>query len=480
MFSRRRVLAVGIDAAESSLVLDLIERDELPALRRLRDEGSWTSLRSPAHIGSGAVWPTFYTGTHPDRHGIYGDWSWRPDAMSVVRPRTDRLRPFWQDEDLTMGVLDVPLAPHVGLSRGFEVTEWGAHDRVQGRTAIFPPEIVPAVEEDHPFATGRLEAREHDRVEPAALASGCVEGAALRGKLAERLLERARPDLALVVFSEIHRSAHHLWHTVEPDHALYEDLPAEHPTPGPGLIDVFREVDRQIGRLTDAVGQDAAVVVFSLHGMRPCRGIAMSLLESVLLELGFAQPARRSWRGALATLKRRTPPPLKRLYYRRTPQATRYRLAGPTMLPALDWSETRAFALPTDQHGWVRVNLRGREGEGAVAPEDYESTCEDLRDALVGLSTEDGRPVVRDVVRAHPDGAPPALLPDLIVHWTDAAFDRPLRVSEPAIEAWPTVSERTGQHGFEGFCLARGLDHDPGEPLEASELHRLLRSACGA
>src|SRR5256885_8916367 len=47
------------------------------------------------------------------------------------------------------------------------------------------------------------------------------------------------------------------------------------------------------------------------------------------------------------------------------PSATRY-LARPTMLPAYDWARTRAFSLPTDQHGWIRINLRGRERAGIV------------------------------------------------------------------------------------------------------------------
>jgi predicted AlkP superfamily phosphohydrolase/phosphomutase len=487
MSSRREVLAFWLDAADPRLVLDLIERGELPAFAGLRAEGSWTDVRSPAHIGNGAVYSSFFTGAQPERHGIFGGWAWRPSEMRVAPVRTESLRPFWgslEDPNMTVGVLDVPLAPHVGLASGFELTEWGAHYVMQGHTSISPPDLGNAVEGDHPFASGRVEAvTPDDRMESAALASRCMEGAVCRGELVERLFERGRPDLTLIVFPETHRVAHDLWHTVEPDHPLYADLPANGQSAGPGLVDVYREVDRQIGRLADATGDDTALLVFSLHGMRPSRGVS-SVLAPILSELGFTQPPRRGgWssgavgRSAFATVKRRTPSALKRLYHRRVPRDTRYRLAAPTMLPVLDWSTTRAFALPTDQHGWVRVNLRGREAKGAVAPEDYESTCAELQDALGGLRTEDGRPLVEAVVRADPSGDPPPLLPDLLVHWTDAALDRPVRVSEPAVEAWPLVPDRTGQHRGEGFCLARGLELPPGDPLEAADLSRLLLDA---
>jgi predicted AlkP superfamily phosphohydrolase/phosphomutase len=484
----QRVLAIGVDAAEPRLVRDLIDRGELPALRRLHDEGTWKGVRSPAHIGSGAVWPTFLTGTDAVEHGVYGDFNWLPGEMRLVQPLTNRLRPFWgpfEQEGLTVGVLDVEFAPHVGLSRGFEVTEWAAHYSMQGRTAVSPPEIRPAVKRNHPFVSGRFEPGGDDRVDLSLLAAGCVEGAALRGELAEQLIERTRPDLAVVVFVEAHRAAEDLWHTVEPDHPLYDDLSPAESAAAHSLVEVYRAIDSQIGRLADAMGEDATVVVFSLHGVRPARGLP-TLLGPALRELGFARPAGRGGRspsdlgrGALAAVKRRTPSALKRLYHRRVPRDTRYRVAAQTMLPPLDWSTTRAFALPTDQHGWVRVNLRGREAEGAVAPEDYERTCDELIAALGELRTEDGRRIADDVIRPDAGGPPPALLPDVIVHWSDAAFDRPARLDDPAIEAWPIGPQSTGQHDFEGFCLARGLELPPGDSVEASQLHRLLRSACG-
>src|SRR6266566_8233515 len=77
-----RLLAIGIDAAEGSFVRRLIEEGELPALSSLLGDhrSRWLSVRSPAHIGSGAVWPTFMTGDEASSHGIYSEWSWCPDT----------------------------------------------------------------------------------------------------------------------------------------------------------------------------------------------------------------------------------------------------------------------------------------------------------------------------------------------------------------------------------------------------------------
>lgn len=146
-------------------------------------------------------------------------------------------------------------------------------------------------------------------------------------------------------------------------------------------------------------------MVFALHGMRPAHGFPV-FLNPLLCERGFARLA--SWRSqswtrrglsAFAAIKQHAPAPLKKLYYRVTPSTTAYKLARPTMMPADDWQKTRAFSLPTDQYGWIRINLRGREGEGIVAPQNYEAVCAELIEMLSTLASEDGELLVEDVLR---------------------------------------------------------------------------------
>ena len=124
-FSEARVLAIGLDAAEPTLIRELIEQGEMPALKALLEQGKWLRVESPASVGSGSVWPTFITGEDPSLHGVYGEWCWRPATMSLERYRGDDLIPFWKrlvDNGLTVGILDVPFAPLVGVAEGFEIS----------------------------------------------------------------------------------------------------------------------------------------------------------------------------------------------------------------------------------------------------------------------------------------------------------------------------------------------------------------------
>ncbi len=253
------VIAVGLDAAEPLLIRQMIEQGEMPTLKSLLQEGQWLNVKSPSDIGSGAVWPTFITGDWPAKHGIHAEWSWQPDTMGLQRYSGSNLQPFWKtlaDQGFRVGILDVPFAPQVNLKEGFEIVEWGAHDFLEGVLRTAPDSITDFVDGDfppHPFSLDRLDTGgPDDKPGLERLTKGCLEGAKLRGTLARRLLAMTDPNLAIIVFTEIHHSAHYLWHTVSPDDALYKQHLSNHSESiKPGIKDIYSEIDTRSGLALD-------------------------------------------------------------------------------------------------------------------------------------------------------------------------------------------------------------------------------------
>src|SRR5205085_620688 len=171
-----------------------------------------------------------------------------------------------------------------------------------------------------------------------------LTGIRRRGALARSLIAARRPDLALVVFTEVHEAGHMLWHTAEPSSTVYGDLGSPGAPPVGGIDALLREVDVEIGRLVDAAGPGAAVVGFARGGGRPTAG--------------------------------------------------------------------------------------GRERDGRVAGGEQDGVRGGLAGELVGSRTAEGRPLVSRAVRGATRDAPPQLPPDLVLHWTEAAYDRPVRVAD--------------------------------------------------
>lgn len=486
--NQMRVLAIGIDAAEPEFIRRLVAQNQLPALQALLKHGSLMRVESPARIGSGSVWPTFITGEDPARHGVYGQWSWQPETMTVKHYHGRHMKPFWKavaEEGIHSGVFDVPFAPLVGLRDGFEISEWGAHDCLEGRMQAGPAQIAELVAEHprHPLSLDRLDAAgadDYDNLKK--LGAGCHEGVRLRGALARRLIDEIRPRLSLIVFPEIHHAAHYLWHTVASEHEIYDGL-ADARLTSTTLSQLYHEVDRQIGELVEAVDEDTSVLVFSLHGMRPARGIP-AFLTRLLCESGFARFADwsgQSWneraRTVMASVKRSMPKVLKDLYYKTMSHATTQRLAQPTMLPAYDWSNTRAFSLPSDQHGWIRINLCEREAKGIVPVAQYANVYSELEDLLRSLRTDDGKPLVREIIRTAPVGEDPRglRLPDLVAHWENEVFASPLRIRGLGGELRAIGTKFSGQHSLEGFCIMRSHNGFPTHnSVLAKDMHKLI------
>jgi len=483
------VVAIGVDAAEASLVRRLIAQGKMPALASLLKEGRWLRVHSPAGIGSGSVWPTFMTGSEPGVHGIYSEWSWQPETMNLTRYDGRSLQPFWKSlarQNISVGILDVPFAHPLGLPQGFEVLEWWAHDATVAGLRVGPKEIVSLVKDSpaHPLSATRFVNTTPDaEVDLEALAKACIEGVRLRSDLARQLIKQTRPRLSLVVFPEIHHAGHLMWHTAERDDSLYADQ-KENGDAGRLLERVYGALDEHIGRLIEVVGDDS-VMIFALHGMRAGRGLP-TFLGPWLCERGFSSLeswGSQSWpkraQSLLAATKRHTPDYIKQRYYKLTPAAATQKLARPFMWPLYDWKTTRAFSLPTDQNGWIRINLAGREAEGIVSAESYDKICRELEKLLLGLITDDGSPLVRDITRTATDseGALRNPLPDLVVHWDDAAFASPLKIKGSKIKSELVGKKLTGQHAANGFCIYRGSCDLTTDEVAASDLGQLMTAS---
>jgi hypothetical protein len=192
------------------------------------------------------------------------------------------------------------------------------------------------------------------------------------------------------------------------------------------LDDVYIAIDAALRRVLDELPEGADLILLSPVGMDVNTSRADMLpdmLRAVLDPASPADAAQGSPRGgSIWRLRAVLPTGLRAKVARALPERAALDLTARLELLRFDWSRTRAFAHPAENQGYVRLNLRGRERDGIVDPVDADALLDEIADGLASFTDLDGRPAVASVERVADHfgrGSRAALLPDLIVRWTD-------------------------------------------------------------
>jgi predicted AlkP superfamily phosphohydrolase/phosphomutase len=472
---------IGLDAADVGFIRS--SGDALPNLHHLLVRDASFVLRSPADLLPGAVWPTFYTAASPGEHGIYHHLQWDAASMRLRRVAGDWLdcEPFWYAlAHLGRRVIavDVPMTFLPRPFGGVEVTNWGSHDQL-GPFACHPRALEGEIRRRfgrHPMGweipVGKSAA------ELARIRDGLVRGARRKGALVRWLLEREPWDFAIAVFGETHRGGHILW-------------PEGEAVPAGALLDVYRAVDEALGEIlaTPAVA-GAATIVFSLHGMGPNTSQehfvpqVMDLVNARFI--GRTREGSRngagSPRGIVRRLRERVPAAIQNRIARLVPVSIRDEVVNRSIVAGHDWARTPGFDLLSDLNGYLRLNVRGRERDGALE-QDGEVLAEYVgwvRDCFASLRISGSRqPIVDSLHFSSEDFPGPRRdhLPDIVVRWGKHAPTA--RIESELIG--PVTAElatgRSGNHRSEGFCVTSIPRAGTRAPADIRDLAPLVRAA---
>jgi predicted AlkP superfamily phosphohydrolase/phosphomutase len=486
-----RVLFIGVDAADKDLILEWSDQGLLPTFRSLLERSAWALTKNPTGLYVGAIWPSFWTGLSPARHGRYCYSQLRTGSYDLysVTPFDTQGEPFWDALGAAgrrVAILDVPKTRLSTSLNGIQIVDWGTHDPELGFHTS-PESLageVAAVVGQHPVGGSCDELVKGGPSSIRELREALVRGADLKSRLAEHFLAQGGWDLFLTVFAESHCAGHQFWSLHDPSHPRHDVDTAR--AVGDPLRDVYVALDAAVGSLLARATPDTAVFVLASHGMGPHYD-ATFLLDRMLHRL-FAKPAvpesRRKTARAAESLWHKLPPSARRLLdpLRR---GVKKKLADAVTRP--ERASLPCFTTPNnDVYGGIRVNLVGREPEGQVRPgADYEAFCESLtRDLKAFVNLDTGRPLVRQVLRTSDLywGERLADLPDLMVEW-----DREAPISTVFSPKTGTIQgifggTRTGDHKPEGLLFAYGPGIAPGplaQPVEITQLAPTIAARLG-
>lgn len=97
MAKKRKLLLVGWDAADWKIIDKLIDKGQMPTLKKLISEGSSGNLVTLEPPFSPMLWTSIVTGVYPDKHGIMGFSEPTPNKVGVrpVSSSSRKTRALW-------------------------------------------------------------------------------------------------------------------------------------------------------------------------------------------------------------------------------------------------------------------------------------------------------------------------------------------------------------------------------------------------
>jgi predicted AlkP superfamily phosphohydrolase/phosphomutase len=483
-----RVIALCIEVAGIDQIERWCDEGHLPTLDRLRKEGCWGRLESVNDLSSGCIWPTFFTGTNPAKHGFtFYHMQLLPGTYRVVKlhPEDVKREPFWKrvhDGGKRSVVVDVPVTGPIDGFHGAQVFAWGVESAGRPRSS-HPPALMKDLLDRfgaHPLASDEDRRRfirpvtleQHEE-----LAGALLSGVESKGKILKSLATSESWQLLLGVFGETHWA----------DHVLYQAFDESHPDHCAGFsenerhffLDLFRAHDAAIGALLEAV-PDATVAVFSGSGMKPTYS-GNHLLPDVLDRLGYGSGGESKGESTSKAWAHYRIQKLHDLF----PQSIVSAVRG--LVPARaweswtrriafagsGWKSSRAFCLMNDFAGNIRINLEGREPNGKVPAGEFDTACASLAEALLELRYADsGELAVERVLKVRDEyhGENIEDLPDLSVVWKSERPITGLRSPRIGTVTGLNPERRPGGHSHDAFVIFSGPGIAKGRTLEAARL----------
>ncbi len=287
-----RLVLIGLDGATWDLIDPLTESGEMPVMAHLKRTGHTARLRSLPSLYSPRVWSTIATGCLPDDHGIRDFRNVQADFQ--VGRIWDRLH----SEQRSIGTCGwyFTWPPLSGLGpNDFVIPSFLAPDG-----ATHPPEhavfweisrrlVMPSADSTVTsnlwfdafrkgvrvstirFAMetlGRFDTEwtlPLDRVWRAHLVSLAVQT-----DLFTHLVRARRPEFATLLLTETDKTSHRYWKFIEPEG--FEDVTEEEiAVYGSAIDDIYRQVDRCLGKILRALPTDTDLMIVSDHGFNAAK-----------------------------------------------------------------------------------------------------------------------------------------------------------------------------------------------------------------
>ncbi len=355
-----KLFLLGIDGAPPQYVFGEWLKD-LPNLKKLMQRGLYAKIETTVPPSTCVAWTSLFSGKEPSQHGVYSYTirdGFAYSASRLVSSKDVRTEMIWEilsKNNLKSIVLNVPLIypiekqfPNCHLVSGFLAPDLD-------EKSIYPISYLEEIKQKIPNYMFDVNV---------GLASYKTEG---KDELIEKVYKMTKQNFDLVfdaiknkqwnfitcVLIGSDRLEHYFWSYIDKSHRYYKG-DTKYKTV---LIDYFKYIDTQLGKILEILPDDVNIIVSSDHGMDKmnCR----FNMNDWLIKEGYL------------VLKQKLTEPVK------------------LKMSNIDWSKTRVFSVGA-YFARLYFNLEGREPEGIVTLEEYDLLQKEISDKLKLIKDDNG------------------------------------------------------------------------------------------
>ncbi len=389
-FPRRKVLVLGLDGGTFDIIRPLTEDGRLPNLARLMEEGTWGNLDSTLPPVTIPAWVSMMTGMNPGRLGFFdllkrAGYGVEPNGFCFSNHH-----PIWRvlnSYDIKTGMINIPGTYPPEEVEGFMVT--GMMTPSSESTFSYPSELQRVLESGLDYEIDLPSWQYFDEV---SFYKDALKVTKKRGRAAEYLMKHISCDFNMVVFTSPDRIHHLLWNKRETVESYWEEL------------------DKVLGKLLEAVGQETTVFVVSDHGFGPLKKTFFvnewlrrngflkakrKINERTIVKLGRIAERLYRFLGRRELLKPVAGALFKVVGIERLQRYTYTYLSNARLEGRVNWKKTRAFsAVHTPHFGQIYLNTKGTMLEGCVQENERDELVSDIKKKLRGLKDPRTRALV--------------------------------------------------------------------------------------
>jgi predicted AlkP superfamily phosphohydrolase/phosphomutase len=377
-----RILTIGIDGGEMSLIDKWMENGELPNLKSIKENGTTGPLKSTIPPITGAAWSSFQTGTNPGKHGAFnwfkrseGEYNAEPvTALDIKEPTLWKVLNTFKKK---VGLIGIPVTTPPEKVENFMIP--GLLTTKNARVQSYPEELIDYVKEIAP--NFKFSPKEWTRgYDVNDWIMEMEQDIKEKTELTKQLMIEKDWQFFMVHFMESDQVQHYLWHELDGEERY--------------IFRIYKAIDDAIGELREFLDEDDTLFVMSDHGFGELKynfHIDTWLLNEGYIELkkNFITQFKKIFfklgltKEALLPIGEYIYPPLRKLGL----VEIAVDLASNPFLEWLFISSTnvnwkKSLAYTHSEIGHVFLNVKDRDPEGVIEKENYEQIRDEIIEKL--------------------------------------------------------------------------------------------------